>query len=246
MLFVAIWGGLGGTGGTGAGVGWVGVLVGVGEARGALGLQAFERLEGAEQGPLEAGFVEREVGEGGRAFGAEQESHAVLGGDAVFIVGELAGLLGAVEEAQEVGLDAAGATEAPEGVGEEVDQAELGGGSGVVFVFKVAEGELVELGVLVEEDGFGGGESPWVQALKRTAALPWGVRGPVDFWALRRFAAILRSEDGLDIVPPIGYKMETPRGRMPLRYQNRGPLGEGYPLNFIVTRGGAGEWGCRS
>src|SRR5579862_6558977 len=36
--------------------------------------------------------------------------------------------------------------------------------------------------------------SPWVTLFRRTAALPRAVRGPVDFWALARLAAIWRSD----------------------------------------------------
>ncbi|MBI1897223.1 MAG: hypothetical protein HYZ57_16740 [Acidobacteria bacterium] len=91
------------------------------------------------------------------------------------------------------GLDVGDAHFAPGGEGESVDQ-DLGGGGGgggaVLVEEPVAQG-FIEGGVLAGMMGHSAAR-PWRRALKREAALPSGVLGPVLNCALRRLAASWR------------------------------------------------------
>jgi hypothetical protein len=71
----------------------------------------------------------------------------------------------------------------------ESDLRRLDVGDGPV-VIAAGDGEGCQgIGVFAEDD-LGLGVNPVLQIVKRMAALPCGVRGPVDFRALRRLAAI--------------------------------------------------------
>jgi hypothetical protein len=89
-------------------------------------------------------------------------------------------------------FDAAEASQGPLGGDEHVDQCELVGIGGMEVELE-GRGEGFELGGIFAGMIWDQASMPDLRALSLEAALPSGDLGPVDFWALRRFAFICAS-----------------------------------------------------
>ena len=131
-----------------------GVLVdrgGLGKRR--RGAEVFELVEGAVEGPLDAGFVAREGFDGAGAGGVVGEG-AGAGVETFDIVAELGDAV--LEQAC---FERAQAAEAPGGHGHLLDEQDFSGACGLVFGEKRVEQFLKFVGILAGEDGGLGSEA---------------------------------------------------------------------------------------
>ena len=107
---------------------------------------------------------------------------------------EAVGQLHLVEALEPGALGAGEALCDPVTLDEALDEDLLGDALGL----EIVEDGLLEFAVVVrafEGEDDGSAVRPCFRGLRRVLALPFAVRGPVDFWALRRLAAICLGVD---------------------------------------------------
>jgi hypothetical protein len=160
------------------------LVLGVGGG-GVFGLEFFELADEAEVGVAEVALVAG-VGEEGIGGGIGVEGFGE--GEAGRIVVAL------LREGVELALGVVGALETPEDGGELVEEVVLegswrGGGLAEFFDEDVVGGGAFGLGRVGDWE-----QRPCLREFWEDLVLPEGVRGPVDFWELRRLAASLRGE----------------------------------------------------